>query len=551
MRVAMFTRERSEAARSRYGCRMGFRVESRRPNLRQYVSYLTIATVLMLSCSSQPVWTSDGTLSETSASVIYGEDDRVELYAADEVARAIGKRSVAAVISPAQLDASDLSNVRIVSNTARDALGLCADEPFADQVSAALCTSVLIDDDLVLTVGHCFLDEGDCRRNRFVFGFHLEASGLLSNITSDDVYSCRELLVRRLDPDPWNGQDYAIAKLDRPVREALAPVTIDREGSELRPGAPLFAIGFGNGVPMKLDRGLRVLEPRPNERDHFTVTADAFAGASGMPVFGSEGALLGILVRGEVDFVSNDGCYVAHRVASDCADCERDGERVGFVEHPIRELCELGWPSEALCGVASRCGDGRCAGRETPFSCAEDCEAPRCGDDFCSSNESQESCSADCSSPEQREPPKEWTCSPSSYAALDACDCGCGAPDPDCNDPFLDIRGSRAAEMCSADCRCQSPQAPSAEAPTLPEKPGLPQENHGCSVATEPGAPPLALLGWLTLVGLASARRRRTTPPQRRFGSFTRWNSITPRNHAEPTKMTDICTNVTFRVNKR
>jgi len=36
-------------------------------------------------------------------------------------------------------------------------------------------------------------------------------------------------------------------------------------------------------------------------------------------------------------------------------------------------------------------------------------------------------------------PPQSWICSPDDYATHDGCDCNCGAPDPDCNQPNATI----------------------------------------------------------------------------------------------------------------
>ncbi len=50
--------------------------------------------------------------------------------------------------------------------------------------------------------------------------------------------------------------------------------------------------------------------------------------------------------------------------------------------------------------------------------------------------------------------PPEWTCSASYYDALDGCDCGCGATDPDCADgtvgscDYCDDAGSCSTTAC-------------------------------------------------------------------------------------------------------
>lgn len=49
--------------------------------------------------------------------------------------------------------------------------------------------------------------------------------------------------------------------------------------------------------------------------------------------------------------------------------------------------------------------------------------------------------------------PAAWTCSGALYAEGTACDCGCGAPDLDCEDRTAPIRGCGTGEVCS-DAEC-------------------------------------------------------------------------------------------------
>ena len=48
-------------------------------------------------------------------------------------------------------------------------------------------------------------------------------------------------------------------------------------------------------------------------------------------------------------------------------------------------------------------------------------------------------------------PPMGWECPPQYYDADDGCDCACGALDPDCSDPTLDVFGCEEGQTCSAD----------------------------------------------------------------------------------------------------
>jgi hypothetical protein len=46
--------------------------------------------------------------------------------------------------------------------------------------------------------------------------------------------------------------------------------------------------------------------------------------------------------------------------------------------------------------------------------------------------------------------PAEWTCPDGWYEAADGCDCACGAPDPDCDDPEQDVLGCQDGQTCEA-----------------------------------------------------------------------------------------------------
>lgn len=259
--------------------------------------------------------------------VIYGTDDRSDVYdVADAGLRDVAE-STAAMISLAKMVSNGRGGVNFPASTYGEQFGLCKDEPFYSQPSAAMCSAFLVGDDLLATAGHC-IQASDCANNVFVFGYKMNgANSPPTDLPAGDVYRCKEVVARELT----GNQDYSLVRLDRKVtgRRALrlstAPVAV---------GDAITVIGHPSGLPTKIAGGANV---RSLQKGFFMANLDTYGGNSGSAVFNTKTLeVVGILVRGERDFAydSSGSCSRSNR----CENGACRGEDVTNISYIINAL---------------------------------------------------------------------------------------------------------------------------------------------------------------------------------------------------------------------
>ncbi len=363
------------------------------------------AGLLGCAASADP---SSEPLGESAQAIIYGQDDRQEVYEhPDPILRGLAHSSAVALIPRSRFGQRNDGDFAIFAPRLSQAFQVCSDQRFVSQPTAADCSGVLIDDDLVLTAGHCFATDDACDRFAFVFDYYYKAADTLEGLSWGDIYGCRRVVDRSLSNGGDTRVDYAVVQLDRvPLGRTPVPV----RATPLTLNEPLATIGCVSGLPLKIDSGGQVLGLRSTTLDFFLLDSDTFAGSSGSGVFDRNAQLVGVLVRGGQDYVPRPdaGCMVPNVVQLDQVAAESDAggldrgqendedageaeddagvaqatavrvpsggvEEATYVARAIDGICGRGWPSPRLCGATPRCGDGYCTAGETRTSCASDC----------------------------------------------------------------------------------------------------------------------------------------------------------------------------------
>ena len=243
--------------------------------------------------------------------VIYGADDRLDIWQVSDSKLLKLADSTVGLFSASDVTVNG-AKAQLRTDSYADGYGLCKEEPFYDQVTGAFCSGSLVAPDVIMTAGHCIKSDYACTDTKFVFGFAVTKKGVNpSEVPASEVYSCKQLIGRE---QVGTGADWALIKLDRPVT-GHEPLKYDATGA-VKNGDQLVVIGHPAGLPTKVAGGATVRDASKN--GYFVANLDTYGGNSGSAVFNAKtGVVVGILVRGENDYVYKGNCRVSNVCASD------------------------------------------------------------------------------------------------------------------------------------------------------------------------------------------------------------------------------------------
>lgn len=260
--------------------------------------------------------------------VIYGEDNRVDVYASKDSSFVELSKSTAAMIDAANLKKTK-DGYDVQAKTLKER-GVCESERFSNQMFAASCSGFLVGEDLLVTAGHCVTSMDSCAKNKWVFDYKMDSADQDKiTVDEDSVYTCTKIISRELSPLDQN--DYALVQLDRKVKNRR-PLTF-RTSGKVAKGASLVVIGHPTGLPTKIADGAKV---RSHSKNFFVANLDTYGGNSGSAVINTKTSEVeGILVRGDTDYVKDSakGCMVSNI----CKDDGCRGEDVTYITN-IKEL---------------------------------------------------------------------------------------------------------------------------------------------------------------------------------------------------------------------
>jgi V8-like Glu-specific endopeptidase len=251
--------------------------------------------------------------SSSQIDVVYGEDNRKDVFESTNPSFIELSKSTAAMIKGSNLKLLTNNEIEITASTLQQR-GICSKERFSQQISAANCSGFLVAEDKLVTAGHCIRSEADCMNFKWVFDYRVDFSEQSTvNVPKTSVFSCKKIISRSLDN--VTKDDYAFIELDRKVLDRQ-PLKV-RKGGKVEKGAPLVVIGHPTGLPTKIADGANV---RSLQGKFFVANLDTYGGNSGSAVFNVETEEVeGILVRGETDYVLNStlGCQVSNVCPAD------------------------------------------------------------------------------------------------------------------------------------------------------------------------------------------------------------------------------------------
>lgn len=235
---------------------------------------------------------------------------------------------------------------------------LCPGEKFEKQPTTMIsCTGFLVAPNLLMTAGHCLVNVGMaqnevtpmCEGFKWLFDYKFSHAGeeILKGVSKEKMATCKNVIYAIHDGEGNARQDWALIELDRSYPDRFV---FNQFAKNIKKGMGSSILGFPSGLPLKYSRGAFILKEN-HEAQYFEANLDAVGGNSGSPVFNNRNELQGILVRGNVDFITDKtkNCDRWNRCSTNGKQCddgaqEQDyssGMHVQKITPEIIEMIEL------------------------------------------------------------------------------------------------------------------------------------------------------------------------------------------------------------------
>jgi V8-like Glu-specific endopeptidase len=319
---------------------------------------------------------------QTVEPFVYGTDDRTDDYKTpDAWLRSLVEQSTAAIVAGASINATDPNNVKFVNMTLGAAYNLCSSEPFRDEQTVGSCSATLIDDDLVLTAGHCMFDSNNptidfCSDTNVIFNYYHTSATALQTITTNDIFHCSAIVASQWGTYNGRHMDWAIFRISRPATPRYTPAGM-RHSALLSPlNASVAMLGFPSGISAKVSVGPVNVPDLLGDHGSFGALTDMFFGNSGSGVYqvssasvanGEPYSVMGVESSlwlpptppdQAKDYVASGSCNVRKTVCGDgscgyAVPVYADAAITGLCAVvPTSRVCQNGAPKNDLCANA-------------------------------------------------------------------------------------------------------------------------------------------------------------------------------------------------------
>jgi len=245
---------------------------------------------------------------------VYMTDNRFDVYLAEGAIKQAARSTAALILKVNLIKQGNEYISRLEGITQENGMDACVSERFSQQPVLSNCSAFLVDENILVTAGHCFKGDGAFPIEDYyvVFGYEMKSKSQAQlRFPLQDVYTIAKELEVRKSMSPR--EDWAVVQLDRTVKDRQI---FEFSQAEIQKGTGLTMFGYPNGLPLKIADGGKVLENQ-HGKNVFATDVDAFKGNSGSPILNSAALKLtppryiveGILVSGAIDAVKKNGCY--------------------------------------------------------------------------------------------------------------------------------------------------------------------------------------------------------------------------------------------------